>query len=76
VSPLVAAVRFSGAAENAWRPGVWVELVQQNRIGFIWLARGALALVVCGIVFSILRSAREPWRYVLSTAVAAPTLVM
>jgi putative copper resistance protein D len=68
--------QVTGAAENVWRPGAWLELVQQRRIGFIWSVRGALALVMCGMVFSIRSSARAPWRYLLGAAVAALTLVM
>ena len=68
--------QVTGAAENAWRPRAWLELVQQSHIGFIWLVRGTFALVVCGMVFSIRSSARTPWRYVLGAAVAALTLAM
>jgi putative copper resistance protein D len=68
--------QVTGAPENAWRPGAWVELVQQSHIGFIWSVRGTLALVVCGLVFTIRSWAKAPWRYVLGAAVAALTLAM
>ena len=34
----------TGVAENAWRPGAWLELLQKTRIGLIWTVRAALAL--------------------------------
>jgi putative copper resistance protein D len=64
----------TGVAENAWRPGAWLELLQKTRIGLIWTARAALALLVFGVALYIRFSPWARWRYVLCATVAALTL--
>ncbi len=66
----------TGVAKNLWRPGAWLELVQQTRIGLIWTVRATLALVVCGMVLYVRSSPRAPWRYGLCASVAALTLAV
>jgi copper resistance protein D len=66
----------TGAAENAWRPGAWLELLQKTRIGLIWTVRAALALLVFGIALYIRFSPWARWRYMLCSTVAALTLAM
>ncbi|RPJ38790.1 MAG: cytochrome C, partial [Planctomycetaceae bacterium] len=64
----------TGLAENAWRPGAWLELLQKTRIGLIWKGRAALALLVFGVALYIRFSPRARWQYVLCATVAALTL--
>jgi putative copper resistance protein D len=66
----------TGVAENAWRPGAWLELIQKTRIGFIWTVRAALALIVLGVALYIRFSAWARWRHVLCATVAALTLAV
>ncbi|MEI8016205.1 MAG: CopD family protein [Nitrospira sp.] len=64
----------TGVAENAWRPGAWIELLQKTRIGLIWTVRAALALLVFGVALYIRFSPWARWRYMLFATVAALTL--
>jgi len=64
----------TGVAENALRPGTWLELLQKTRIGLIWTVRAALALVVLGVALYVRFSAWARWQYVLYATVAALTL--
>ena len=43
----------TGVAENAWRPGAWLELLQKTRMGLIWKVRAALALLVFGVALYV-----------------------
>ena len=38
----------TGVAENAWRPGAWLEFLQKTRIGLIWMVRAALSRTQAG----------------------------
>ncbi len=64
----------TGVAENVWRPGAWLELLQKTRIGLIWTVRAALALLVFGVALYIRFSPWARWQYVLCATVAALTL--
>jgi putative copper resistance protein D len=64
----------TGMAENAWRPGAWLELLQKTRIGLIWTVRAALALLVFGVALYVRFSSRARWQYVLCATAAALTL--
>ena len=64
----------TGMAENAWRPGAWLELLQKTRIGLIWKVRAVLALLVFGVALYIRFSPWARWQYALCAIVAALTL--
>ena len=66
----------TGLAENAWRPGAWLEFLQKTRIGLIWMVRAALALTLLGIALYIRFRPWAHWRYVLGATVAALTLAV
>lgn len=68
--------QVTGVAENAWRPGAWLEFLQKTRIGFVWTARATLALLLFGVALYIRFSPRARWRYVLCATVAALTLAV
>ena len=65
----------TGVSENSWRPDAWLALVQNTRMGHIWVARAVLALMVVGIAFYIRHSPAARWRYILCATVATLTLV-
>lgn len=64
----------TGMAENAWRPGAWLELLQKTRIGIIWTVRAALALFLFGVALYVRFSSRARWQYLLCATAAALTL--
>ena len=64
----------TGMAENAWRPGAWLELLQKTRIGLIWKVRAVLALLVFGVALYVRFSPWARWQYALCAIVAALTL--
>ncbi|TKB57662.1 MAG: c-type cytochrome [Nitrospira sp.] len=64
----------TGVAENAWRPGAWLDLLQKTRIGLVWMVRAALALLVFGVALYVRLSSWARWQYVLYATVAALTL--
>jgi len=66
----------TGVDENAWRPEVWLGLVQNTRMGHIWAGRMACALIVLGVVLYICYAPAARWRYVLCATVAALTLAV
>ncbi|MDQ3185682.1 MAG: CopD family protein [Pseudomonadota bacterium] len=66
----------TGVAENAWRPDAWLALIQNTRMGHIWVGRAILALMVAGIALYIRRSPAARWRYLLCASVATLTLAV
>ncbi len=64
------------AAANVWRPQAWVGLLQDTRIGHIWMARAALALLLFGVALYVRCSSRARWRYLLCATVASLTLAV
>jgi copper resistance protein D len=64
----------TGVADNLWRPGAWLDLLQKTRIGSIWMARAALALLVIGTSFALRAQPKAQWRYLLCAATAIVTL--
>lgn len=66
----------TGVAENAWRPEAWLALLQNTRMGHIWVGRTVLALLVTGIAFSIRYAPAARWRYLLCAGVATLTLAV
>ena len=65
----------TGVAASAWRPGAWLEFLQDTRIGHIWAGRASLALIVFGVVLYVRNSPGARWRYVLCATAAVLTLV-
>ena len=66
----------TGVDENAWRPEAWLGLVQNTRMGHIWIGRTVCALMVLGVVLYIRSAPAARWRYVLCASVAALTLAV
>ncbi|MDN5939124.1 MAG: CopD family protein, partial [Salinisphaera sp.] len=65
----------TGIAGNAWRPDAWLALMQNTRMGQIWVARTVLALLAAGLALSIRYAPAARWRYLLCAGVATLTLV-
>lgn len=66
----------TGIADNAWRPGAWLDFIQKTRIGFIWTARETCALVVFGCALYVRVSPGARWRYGVCASAAALTLAV
>jgi len=68
--------QVTDVAANVWRPQAWVGLLQDTRIGHIWMARAALALLLFGVALYVRCSSRARWRYLLCATVASLTLAV
>ena len=66
----------TGVTENAWRPDAWLALLQNTRMGHIWVGRALLALLVAAIALYIRYTPAARWRYLLCATVASLTLVV
>jgi putative copper resistance protein D len=66
----------TGVDDNAWRPQAWLALIQNTRMGHIWVGRAVLALLVTAIALYIRRAPAARWRYVLCASVATLTLAV
>ena len=66
----------TGVTENAWRPDAWLALLQNTRMGHIWVGRALLALLVVAIALYIRYTPAARWRYLLCATVASLTLVV
>src|SRR5437016_3738299 len=68
--------QITGVAASAWQPEAWLGLLQDTRIGHIWMARAGLALTLLGVAFYVRFSPKARWRYVLCATVAGLTLAV
>src|SRR5687768_3295307 len=69
----------TGNPDNAWHPQAWLALMQNTRMGHIWVGRAACAVLVLAIALYIryARHATRPrWRYILCAIAAALTLTV
>src|SRR5688500_1911221 len=66
----------TGTDENAWRPDAWLALMQNTRMGHIWVGRAVCALIVAAIALYIRFSPPARWQYILCATVAAITLAV
>src|SRR5687768_14867561 len=66
----------TGVADNVWRPEAWMALIQNTRMGQIWVGRATCALLVAAITLYIRFSAPARWQYILCATVAAATLTV
>src|SRR5580765_6033514 len=68
--------QVTGVAASAWQPEAWAGLLQDTRIGHIWMGRAGLALILFGVALYVRFSPWARWRCVLSATVAALTLAV
>lgn len=65
----------TGIAANTWRPGAWIEVVQQTRVGQMWATRALFALVLFGVILYIRHVYRVRWHYILCAVAASLPLI-
>lgn len=65
----------TGIASNTWNPGAWLEFVQQTQVGHMWAARALLAVVLFGVILTILHVSRDRWHYILCAVAASLPLI-
>jgi putative copper resistance protein D len=66
----------TGTDENAWRPDAWLALMQNTRMGHIWVGRAVCALIVAAIALYIRFSPPARWQYILCATAASATLAV
>lgn len=66
----------TGVADNAWRIQAWFGLIQNTRMGHIWAARAACAVVVLAIAYYLRYSPPARWKYLLCATAASITLTV
>lgn len=66
----------TGIADNAWRIEAWLGLLQNTRMGHIWIGRAACATVVLAIACYLRYSPRARWKYLLCATTASITLIV
>ncbi|PXW81469.1 putative copper resistance protein D [Nitrosomonas sp. Nm84] len=65
----------TGEVSNVWNPHAWFEIVQQTQIGYIWIARALLAVLLLSVTLVIGRVDRQRWHYGLCASAAALPLI-
>src|SRR5690349_2963206 len=66
----------TGITGNAWRPDAWLALMQNTRMGHIWVGRAACAVLVFAIACYLRYSAPARWKYLLCATAASITLTV
>jgi putative copper resistance protein D len=66
----------TGVPDNAWRIQAWFGLMQNTRMGHIWIGRAACAAVVLAIAYYLRYSPRARWKYLLCATAASITLTV
>jgi putative copper resistance protein D len=66
----------TGIAENAWRFNAWLALMQNTRMGHIWVGRAACAVLVFAIACYLRYSPPARWKYILCATAASVTLTV
>ena len=65
----------TGIVADTWNPRAWLEMVQETRIGHIWLARELLAVVLFSVILIIRHQYRTRWHYFLCAIAASLPLI-
>ncbi len=66
----------TGIVADTWNPRAWLEMVQETRIGHIWLARALLAAALLGAILYIRHNYRVRWHYIIGTVIASLPLIV
>jgi len=66
----------TGISENAWRLSAWLALMENTRMGHIWVGRAACAVVVFAIACYLRYSTPARWKYILCAIAASITLTV
>ncbi|MDO8334960.1 MAG: CopD family protein [Nitrosomonas sp.] len=65
----------TGIVADTWNPRAWLEMVQETRIGHIWLARELLAVVLFSVILIVRHQYRTRWHYFLCAIAASLPLI-
>ena len=65
----------TGIVADTWNPRAWLEMVQETRIGHIWLARELLAVILFSVILIIRHQYRTRWHYFLCAIAASLPLI-
>ena len=65
----------TGIVADTWNPRAWLEMVQETRIGHIWLARELLAVILFSVILIIRHQYRTRWHYFLCAVTASLPLI-
>lgn len=65
----------TGVVANVWSPLAWLEIVQKTQIGYVWVARAALASMLLLAILVLRRAKREKWHYLLWAIAASLPLI-
>lgn len=65
----------TGIVANTWRPGAWLEIVQQTRVGHMWATRAVFALILLAVILYLQHVYRVRWHYILCAGAAALPLI-
>jgi len=66
----------TGIVADTWNPRAWLEMVQETRIGHIWLARALLAAFLLGAILYIQHNYRVRWHYIFGAVIASLPLIV
>lgn len=67
--------QVTGSSTDIWQQDVWLEFINDTRVGQIWIWRISFALLLLFVVIYLRKSPRTRWRYILSASVAALPLI-
>ncbi len=65
----------TGDISSIWRPDVWLDIVQDTRMGHIWLGHAVLAVLLFGVVLYLRNTTRARWQYVFCGTMACLPLI-
>ncbi len=65
----------TGIVADTWNPRAWLEMVQETRIGHIWLVRELLAVVLFSVILIVRHQYRTRWHYFLCAIAASLPLI-
>ncbi|WP_028462438.1 CopD family protein [Nitrosomonas cryotolerans] len=71
----ITAGQATGNAANIWRPGIWVDFLENTRVGDVWVWRAVLAMILLGVILYLRYTARSRWHYVFCAIVATLPLI-
>lgn len=65
----------TGVDANTWRPGAWLELIQQTRVGKMWVTHAFFALALLAVILYLRHAYRVRWHYILCAVAASLPLI-
>ncbi len=65
----------TGDINNLWNPEIWLGVIQDTRMGQIWVWRAAFALLLFCVVLYIRKTAKARWQYIFCAGIACLPLI-